>query len=183
MADPDALERAGRYLFRRRGLIGTAGFLVVFALGRPDATAALAGLPLLCIGLALRVWAMGYIGADARAGEVGARRYVGAGPYRWFRLGSRSPAGHPLYFGNFLLVTGFLVCLRPPVPAAFAVVLLFLLEYLVIARAEERFLKRSFGDSASGDVRFELRRARPEWRTAVAVAVGYGLVWLRLLAW
>lgn len=174
-------ERAGRFLFRWRGLIGTVGFLVVFWFGQATIRTCLVGLPLLLAGLGLRVWAMGYIGIDARAGEVGAEVYVGSGPYRWFRLGAGSAAGHPLYFGNFLLVLGMLACLRPPALLGAAVVALFLLEYLTIARAEERFLGRKFRGMTRRDVGFEWARARAEWRTGVAVAAGFGLALLRAL--
>jgi len=177
-----AVERLGRWLFRWRGLIGSVGFVVVFWLGRPGFVSCLVGLPLLAAGLALRFWAMGYIGADARAGEVGAQSYIGAGPYRWFKLSARASAGHPLYFGNLLLVLGTLVCFRPPVLLGLVVVGLFLFEYLAIARAEERFLNREFRGVARQDLRFAARRAAPEWRAIVTVAVVYGLAWLRVLA-
>lgn len=184
MTGVDAFERAGRFLFRWRGLIGTLGFLVVFWLGRPGVVSCLAGLPLLLAGLGLRGWAMGYIGAEARAGEVGAGAYTRSGPYRWFKLSARAPAGHPLYFGNFLLVAGTLVCFRTPVLLGLAVVLLFLLEYLAIARAEERFLARKFRGVASGAARFDRARLRPEWRTALTVAAVFGLaLWRALGGW
>ncbi|MFO7675066.1 MAG: hypothetical protein R6X12_01935 [bacterium] len=174
-------EQAGRLLFRWRGLVGTVGFIVVFWFGRGTLLTWSAGLPLVVAGLALRFWAMGYIGPDARAGEVGARAYVGSGPYRWFRLNPRAAAGHPLYFGNLLLVVGTLVGLFPPVLLGLAVVILFLVEYVTIARAEERHLGRSFRGVARRDVRFEADRARPEWRTVLTVAVAYGLVLARAL--
>lgn len=177
-------ESPARFLFRWRGLIGTAGFLVVFWVGRPTLGTCLLGLPLLLAGLGLRGWAMGYIGGAARVSEFGADVYIGAGPYRWFKLGRRSAAGHPLYFGNLLLVLGTLVCLRPPVWLGLVIIGLFLFEYLAIARAEERFLGRSFRGVVRRDIRFSFRRARPEWRTVAAVAVIYGLaLWRALGRW
>ncbi len=181
MIRPSGTERLGRLLFRHRGVIGLVAFLAVFWLGRPTVASCLLGVPLLAAGLALRYWAMGFIGGDARAGEVGAEVYVGSGPFRWFRLGRKAPAGHPLYAGNLLLVLGMLVCLRPSVPLALLVVVLYAFEYVTIARAEERFLGSRFRGVARHDVRFRHGRARPEWRTGVTVALAFGLALAKAL--
>ncbi len=182
MENVSGIERLGRFLFRWRGPIGFLGFVVVFWLARASVLTCLAGLPFVLAGCGLRLWAMGYVGGDARAGRVGGERYVGGGPYRWFRLSRRSPAGHPLYFGNFLLVVGFLVVLRPPVLLSLLVVAVFLLEYLLIARAEERYLARKFkGVASAAHVAFRFRNAVPEWRTLAVVLIAYGLAVARVL--
>jgi protein-S-isoprenylcysteine O-methyltransferase Ste14 len=181
VANDSTVERAGRFLFRWRGAIGFLGFWVVFWWGRATIFSCVAGLPLLAAGLAVRWWAMGYVGGEARAGEVGGDVYVGSGPYRWFRLSGRSPAGHPLYFGNFLLVVGTLVALWPPVLLGLLVLVLFLFEYTLMARAEERHLGRRFRGVADHNIRFEARRARPEWRTALAATIVFGLALAKAL--
>jgi isoprenylcysteine carboxyl methyltransferase (ICMT) family protein YpbQ len=173
----------GRFLFRWRGVIGFAAFWVVLALGRPSVRTCLMGVPFLLTGLALRFWAMGFIGPEARAREIGASRLVTDGPYRWLR--------HPLYLGNFLLVAGMLMALRPVAWLALLAVVLFLMEYWLIGRAEERFLgewRIANGElrtgaegtgSVDGQPGFRLRRASAEWRTWVVVAVAWGLALAR----
>jgi protein-S-isoprenylcysteine O-methyltransferase Ste14 len=173
------LERAGQLLFRWRALVGFAGFWVVFWFGDGGALTCLAGLPLLGAGLALRTWAMGYIGPLARGREFETGRYVGAGPYRWFRLSSRSPAGHPLYAGNFLLVLGILVALWPTVLLGLAVLALFVLEYQLVARSEERWLIARFGPHPDRTVGFSWRNARHEWSSWLLTGFAWGLCWVR----
>lgn len=168
-------DRLGRFLFRWRAVLGLAGFALVFLTGRGSTLTCLAALPLVGAGLGLRVWAMGYIGEAARASEVGATRCVRDGPYRWFKLGRRSLAGHPLYFGNSLLVAGMLVAFRPAFWAGVVVAAVFVVEYYLMARAEERFLVRGFGSSPAGKTVFRFERCTPEWRTVAVTLAGYGL--------
>lgn len=122
----------GRFLFRWRGVIGLAAFGVTFWLARPTFGSCFAGVPFLLAGLAVRFWASGYIGVEGRAREIGASRRVVSGPYRLLR--------HPLYVGNFLLVCGMLVALRPSTVVIVAVLVLFVVEYSLIVIAEERDL-------------------------------------------
>ena len=122
----------GRFLFRRRGVIGLAAFGVVFWLARPTFGSCFAGVPFLLVGLALRFWASGYIGIEGRAREIGASRRIVSGPYPLLR--------HPLYIGNFMLVCGMLVALRPALWLAVVVLAGFCVEYAVIAVAEEKEL-------------------------------------------
>ncbi len=115
---------------------------------------------------------MGYIGIQARAAEIGGdrnrntasaltssgrsrqSRIVQDGPYRLFKLGPKSPAGHPLYAGNFFLVSGMLVALWPAVLVGITIIVGFILEYWLIAYAEERQLVRGL-EPASGNQRLE----------------------------
>ncbi|MBN2465728.1 hypothetical protein JXD38_08945 [candidate division WOR-3 bacterium] len=122
----------GRFLFRWRGVIGVLAFAVVFWLARPTFGSCLLGVPLLVLGLAIRFWASGYIGIEGRVREIGARQRIVSGPYRLFR--------HPLYIGNFLLVVGMLLALRPAVRLAAVVLVGFVIEYAIIVAAEERQL-------------------------------------------
>jgi hypothetical protein len=122
----------GRFLFRWRGAIGVLAFGVVFLLARPTFGSCLLGVPLLLVGLAVRFWASGYIGIEGRVREVGARQRIVSGPYRMLR--------HPLYIGNFVLVVGMLVALRPALWLCAVVVVGFVVEYAFIVAAEERYL-------------------------------------------
>jgi len=122
----------GRFLFRWRGVIGFAAFGVVFWLARPTSGTCLLGLPLVLVGLATRFWASGYIGIEGRVREIGAGRRIVNGPYRLLR--------HPLYIGNFLLVAGMLIAMRPALWLAVVVLAGFIAEYAMIVAAEERDL-------------------------------------------
>ncbi len=122
----------GRFLFRWRGVIGVVAFGVVFWLARPTFESCFLGLPLLFTGLAIRFWASGYIGIEGRVREIGARQRLASGPYRLLR--------HPLYIGNFLLVVGMLLALRPAMWLGAMVVVGFIVEYTMIVAVEERDL-------------------------------------------
>jgi hypothetical protein len=122
----------GRFLFRWRGVIGVIAFGIVFWLARPTFGSCLLGVPFLLAGLAVRFWASGYIGIEGRVREIGASRRIVGGPYRVLR--------HPLYIGNFLLVVGMLVALRPAWWMASVVLAGFVVEYVVIVAAEEKDL-------------------------------------------
>jgi protein-S-isoprenylcysteine O-methyltransferase Ste14 len=170
----------GRFLFRWRGVIGLAAFGVVFWLARPTVGPCFAGLAFVLAGLAVRFWASGYIGIEGRAREIDASRRVTSGPYRLLR--------HPLYVGNFLLVTGMLVALRPGIVVSVAVLVLFVLEYAIIVVAEERDLEakgkgeRGNGKGAGEAQGFAWRRAMCEWRTWAATAGAFVLACAKALA-
>ncbi|MCX6842280.1 MAG: hypothetical protein NTX53_08380 [candidate division WOR-3 bacterium] len=187
----------GRFLFRSRGVIGLAAFVVVFWLARPTVGSCSAGLAFVLAGLAVRFWASGYIGIEGRAREIGASRRIASGPYRLLR--------HPLYIGNFLLVAGMVIALRPPLLLMAVVLVGFCVEYAVIVVEEERDLSRGRGQrlearrqnaevlrqeaksqepkakTANGDGReangeqFTVGRAMCEWRTWVVTGVAFGL--------
>jgi uncharacterized low-complexity protein len=154
----------GRFLFRWRGVIGVAAFGVLFWLARPTFGSCFAGVPLLLAGLAVRFWASGYIGIEGRAREIGASRRIVSGPYRLLR--------HPLYVGNFLLVAGMLVALRPALWLGAVVMAGFVVEYAVIMVEEERYLsarrtQRLEARSQSAEVQCgEERLAKDEGREA-----------------
>jgi len=175
----------GRLLFRWRGIIGFVAFGVVFWLARPTFGSCLLGLPVVLAGLATRFWASGYIGIEGRVREIGASRRIVSGPYRLLR--------HPLYIGNFLLVVGMLVALRPALWLGAVVMAGFLAEYAVIVVEEERDLSEGRSQSLearsqSAELRmavsgrreaesesFTLLRALCEWRTWVVTGVAFGL--------
>ena len=155
----------GRVLVRWRGVIGALAFGVVFWLARPTFASCLLGVPFLVAGLAVRFWASGYIGIEGRVREIGGRREergrrreeggatgsrIVSGPYRLLR--------HPLYIGNFLLVAGMLLALRPPLWLGAVVLAGFVLEYAMIVVEEERDLVGR--RSQMSDVRCEMSEVR-----------------------
>lgn len=137
----------GRFLFRWRGVIGVLAFGVVFWLARPTAGSCLLGLPFLLVGLAVRFWASGYIGIEGRVREIGgrteergARREEGGASRRRIVTGPYGILRHPLYIGNFMLVVGMLVALRPAAWLSAAILVGFIVEYGFIVAAEEKDL-------------------------------------------
>ena len=172
-------ERLGRLLFRWRALLGFVAFWLAFWFGDGGPWHCLVGFPMLAAGLAIRYWAMGYIGPAARGREVEGTRYVGAGPYRFFRLGSRAPAGHPLYAGNFLLVLGVLVALWPPAWLGLPILAFFCIEYWLIAKTEQQEMIRRFGPHADRTLEFSLHNGLHEWTTWLVTGFAWGLCWVR----
>ena len=171
------IERLGRILFHWRGLVGFIGFLIVFWWNRPTVGSCLLSVPIVLVGLGLRFWAMGYIGKAARGNEIGAEKLVQGGPYRLFKLRRSSATGHPLYAGNFLLVIGTLFALRPPFVLGVVILGLFLVEYSLIAWAEERFLAGSFAEPTRDG--FSFRNAATEWQTLVVMVLIYAFGFLK----
>jgi len=137
----------GRFLFRWRDVIGVLAFGVVFWLARPTFGSCFAGLPFLLAGLAIRFWASGYIGVEGRVREIGGqreergvRREEEGTPHRRIVTGPYRILRHPLYIGNFLLVVGMLVALRPAWWLMVVVLVGFIAEYGLIVAAEEKDL-------------------------------------------
>lgn len=140
-------------------------------------------------GLALRIWAAGHLGAAGRTREPGGTELVTSGPYRFIR--------NPLYVANFLLTAGVLTALGTRWWLALLILLLFVVEYGLIIRAEERALANQFGEhyvryrrrvsavwprpgrmrnaecEMRNSGRFSLLRARNEWITLVLLAFAY----------
>ncbi|UCG43952.1 MAG: hypothetical protein JSU73_04900 [candidate division WOR-3 bacterium] len=169
-----AAENLARRVFKYRGLIGFGAYLVVFWMSKPNIQTCLAALPVLALGLGLRFWATGYIGSGARSSEVEPVRLVAAGPFRWFKLRRKSAAGHPLYVGNLLLTAGILVALNPHVLLGLAVIVLFCVEYGLMASVEEAYLARRRHELVKDGTGFDLHRALVEWRTWVVTAAAWG---------
>jgi len=162
-----------------------AAFVVVFWLARPTVGSCSAGLAFVLAGLVVRFWASGYLGIEGRAREIGASRRIASGPYRLLK--------HPLYIGNFLLVAGMVVAMRPAFWLGAGVLVGFVVEYALIVVAEEAKLAELGGKSeaksqkpkakaaakgerrmADGE-RFTFGRAMCEWRTWVVTGVAFGL--------
>ena len=156
--------------------MGVAGYLVVLVMSDFSVAALLFGLPLLVLGLGLRVWAAGYMGPHGRGRDVRIAEVVRSGPYAW--------TAHPLYMGNGLLVAGVLVSLSPPWWLRLAVGVIFVVEYYLIARAEEAARDMTEVSDIPDRVpnatkRFSLRWAWGEWRTATTVGAALALGALR----
>lgn len=96
------------------------------------------GMSLIILGEALRVWSVGIVGAATRSASTNARRLVQEGPYAIIR--------NPIYAGNLLLCLG-IACFTDSGAVVLACAAYFLILYRRIIRAEERFLRATFGAS------------------------------------
>lgn len=125
------MSQVGRWLFERRGWLPLP--LVVCQLVVP-ASAWGPGLALVAVGEAVRLAAVGHIGAPSRTRGADVGPLVTSGPYAWVR--------NPLYVGNLLIWAGLGVVTWPI--ATVSVPLLFAY-YMVIVRWEEQNLAARLG--------------------------------------
>jgi protein-S-isoprenylcysteine O-methyltransferase Ste14 len=130
--------RAGAVLFRHRG------WLPILFLGVPLVAPGsmaphlwIAGIALVLIGEAWRLWGVAAAGTSTRRRSRNVSRLVTYGPFAWSR--------NPLYNGNFLIWMGFAVISGVLwfLPVA---IVLFAIEYSLIVRFEEGVLESTFGD-------------------------------------
>jgi protein-S-isoprenylcysteine O-methyltransferase Ste14 len=106
------------------------GFLFAAAylwLARPLWSWVLAGCVLVVAGLAVRAVASGHIRKN--------RELATTGPYAYTR--------NPLYLGSILIAAGFVLAARNPWIAV-AALLMFLVIYLPVIKAEESYLRSAF---------------------------------------
>jgi protein-S-isoprenylcysteine O-methyltransferase Ste14 len=139
-------------LFRLRGwgVIALGAGIVVWQWPlRPQFWLVMAGLPLVVLGVAMRVWARCYFtrGSDTR--RIQAHRLVISGPYRRVR--------NPLYVGNIGVAVGLALAFAGPW-AAGAFLLALLVLYSGVVRSEEAVLEQTWGESYR-----EFRRNVPRW--------------------
>jgi protein-S-isoprenylcysteine O-methyltransferase Ste14 len=106
------------------------GFLFAFIyiwLSRPNPMSILTGSVLIVVGLIIRALASGYV----RKNE----ELTTSGPYAYTR--------NPLYLGSIVLAAGFVIAGRS-IAITVCVVVFFLLIYIPVIRAEEKFLRARF---------------------------------------
>jgi protein-S-isoprenylcysteine O-methyltransferase Ste14 len=104
------------------------GFAILYLwLAKPNLTSVLAGAVLVIPGLVIRALASGYLQKNEQLAT--------GGPYAHTR--------NPLYVGSLILSVGFALAARSWWIVA-GIVLLFLVIYLPVIRAEEAFLRERF---------------------------------------
>lgn len=127
----------GAVLFRNRSWLPVPLVLVpLLAPGRQSAAQWLAGALLVALGEAVRLAGVSAAGTVTRRRSREVQRLVTYGIFSWTR--------NPLYFGNLLIWTGFVVASGVYwfLPVA---LLLFGVEYALIVRYEEGVLESIFG--------------------------------------
>lgn len=150
---PLILAPIRRETLRPRTLAAVAAALLVVGLARPSVTSVVAGLPLVVLGEAIRLWAAGHL--------YKTRELVTSGPYGYLR--------HPLYLGTLLIGAGLMAMAGPwvAVVAIPAGLLFFFAYYLPYKeRVESRRLEAMYGERFRAyrtSVRMLRARRRP-WR-------------------
>lgn len=114
---------------RIRVPLGFTAAALVFYLANPNGTSIALGLPVALAGFLFRFLAAGVIRKDSQLAT--------AGPYAWTR--------NPLYFGSFLLASGFAIMSANAAAAALLIVPSAVI-YRVVIRNEEAHLERLFPD-------------------------------------
>ena len=179
-------ERALVYLSRWRVNAATVLGGAVIVCARPTQHAILTFLPLVLLGVALRVWARGHLDRHHHVTQTG--------PYRFVR--------HPLYIGSFAMGLGFAAMTGfwfvPPL-----FVLLYVASYVPKGVREEAFLRARYGDEyarygarvgalwprlrmaplPTGSRRFEWQRVlgHREWKTWLGVLAALAVLWGRAI--
>ena len=117
------LNRGGLRFF----LVLTAVSVGTFVCGATTPRSILAGLPLLCMGVCIHIWAKGCLRQNQFVATIG--------PYRCVR--------HPFYLANALIDSG-LVVMSGWLPLAIIFPLWWLAIYVPVIRGEERHLSEKF---------------------------------------
>jgi len=143
------LATLGTFLYRHRSwtAIPVIALALTLLARHPPAPAESTAITLFChtsaallvlSGVLLRIWTIVQVppGACGRGRRLHATLLVTWGPYRWTR--------NPLYFANFLIVLG-LLCQTRSIPVGALVIPFFVLQYHAVIRAEESFLRNTFG--------------------------------------
>ena len=177
LADLSAKARraTAEALVRRRVALGFAAAAIALVLAHPTWVTWRAGLLVALAGEGVRIWAAGHLEKS--------REVTRSGPYRWTH--------HPLYAGSTLMAIGIVIASRSAVVAVVAAVYIGLTIPAAI-RAEEAFLRRTFGDtyeryrrSGADPVarRFSLERAmrNREYRAVAGLIGGFALLALKVL--
>jgi protein-S-isoprenylcysteine O-methyltransferase Ste14 len=137
-AERTSAARLGAVLFRHRGWLPIL-FLGVplVAPGAMSPNLWVAGIALIILGEAWRLWGVATAGTTTRRRSRAVCELVTHGPFAWSR--------NPLYNGNFLIWMGFAVISGVFWFLPIAIVL-FGIEYSLIVRYEEGVLESTFGD-------------------------------------
>jgi protein-S-isoprenylcysteine O-methyltransferase Ste14 len=166
-------------LARLRVPLGFASGVIVLLLATPTWSTLAAGVPVACLGEALRIWATGHLEKS--------REVTRSGPYRWVR--------HPLYVGSSIMALGLAIA-SGSVGVAVLIAVYMTTTITAAVRAENAFLRTAFGadyaawrSGAPATVArsFSVARARRnrEHRAVIGLTVGVGLLAAKaaLTAW
>ena len=163
------------WLVRRRVTLGFVAAAAALALAHPTWATWRVGLLIALAGEAIRIWAAGHLEKS--------REVTRSGPYRWTR--------HPLYVGSALMAIGIVIASNSLVVALVGALYIAVTIPLAM-RAEEAFLRRTFGDAYDryrrsetepATRRFSLERAlrNREYRAVGGLIGGFAILALKVL--
>ena len=113
--------------------------IVILAFAQPTWKSVMAGVILMLLGEAIRLWGVGYAGFITRTRNVGADVLVTSGPFSLIR--------NPLYAGNFFISLGACAAFNAFMPWILVIFAgLYALQYHFIVRLEEATLESKFGE-------------------------------------
>ncbi|MBA7499381.1 hypothetical protein ES705_04070 [subsurface metagenome] len=150
--------RFGEFLYKYRAVIAVLFFIILILFSKPRHLLMLPGI-FIIIGLMLRIWAAGYIGKASRENKYTTRYAVVNGPYHYLK--------HPLYLGNFFLVSGVILLFSPPSWLGVLIIILFIFVYLIIIYSELNYLK----GLSKKEMKFKWINTRGEISTIVVMIV------------
>lgn len=169
------MTRIVGWLVRRRVALGFVAAAAALILAQPTWSSWQLGLVVATSGELIRLWSAGHLEKS--------REVTRSGPYRWLR--------HPLYAGSTLIAIGVVIAAQSAIVAALAAAYIGATIPAAI-RAEEAFLRRTFGDTydryraSRADPmrrRFSLARAwrNREYRAVAGLFGGFALLALKIL--
>ncbi|MCD6309460.1 MAG: DUF1295 domain-containing protein [Candidatus Eremiobacteraeota bacterium] len=130
-------------IFQWRGYILAPVAIVALLIGKPTFHSFSIGILIAILGELLRIWGVGYSGKTTRQGKLTAPELACGGPYAYTR--------NPLYIGNFITATGFLIIAMGDMEWHIRIFLMafFLVAYIgvygIIIGLEEEFLRKKLG--------------------------------------
>lgn len=180
-ASDGVLVAFGNLVFRYRNGLAPALLAVVLLTTRPhpfggsaatDALFDLAGVLVAVAGQALRILVIGlaYIQRGGKNRTIAADKLVVDGIF--------AHARHPLYVGNFLLLTGLMLIWNAP--GGYAMLAVAGLALFSMSRAEDLFLSRKFG-AAFDDYAARVPRFVPNLRGLGATLARFTFDWKRVV--
>ncbi len=123
-------------IFQYRSYTPIPFLLIMMVIARPTIWSLVAGVCLVAIGEAIRLWGVAIAGSETRTtGPVGGSFLITTGPFAYVR--------NPLYLGNLIMYTGVGVMANAPILALGALVFFFG-QYSLIVSLEEEYLRNTF---------------------------------------
>lgn len=124
----------------------------------PNIWSIIIGLVIAILGELIRIWAVSWAGSETRTtGHLAGTFLVISGPFAYVR--------NPLYIGNILIYSGLGVMSFALFPYLQVLGLIFfILQYNIIIKEEENFLKKTYGkdyEDYCSEVRRFLPRTKP----------------------